>query len=122
MCIRDRRMAISGGIANYFGATFPWGTLLVNVSGCFIIGVFAALAGPDSPLLISPLVRQTVMIGILGGYTTFSSFSLQTLELAANGEWLPALGNVAGTVITCLLATWAGLALPALILNRSSLP
>lgn len=116
------RMALSGGVANYFGATFPWGTLIVNVTGCFLIGFFAAISGPDSPVLISPLVRQTVMIGILGGYTTFSSFSLQTLELAANGEWLAALGNLAGTVVACLLATTAGLALPGLLIHRSSLP
>lgn len=116
------RMAISGSIAKAFGATFPWGTFVVNVSGCFLIGIFAAATGPDSPLLVSPLVRQTIMIGLLGGYTTFSSFSLQTLELLHDGQWLPALGNAAGSLITCLLATWLGLALSNLLLTRPSAP
>lgn len=112
------RMAVSGGIANYFGASFPWGTLVANVSGCFLIGLVAALTGPDSPLLVSPLARQMLMIGVLGGYTTFSSFTLQTVELAANGEWLAAAGNVAASMILCLAATAIGMALPSLLMPR----
>jgi CrcB protein len=61
--------------------------LLVNVTGSLVIGLFAALTGPDGRLWASPALRQFFMIGVLGGYTTFSSFSLQTLALAREGEW-----------------------------------
>src|SRR5436190_1895161 len=72
------RMAISNWVGHRLGETFPLGTIVVNVTGCFIIGFFATVTGPDGMLLASPLTRQAVMIGMLGGYTTFSSFSLQT--------------------------------------------
>ena len=75
------RFFCTGVAAKLFGETFPWGTLLVNVLGSFIIGFFATLTGPDGRVFADTLTRQFVMIGILGGYTTFSSFSLQTLSL-----------------------------------------
>ncbi len=103
------RMAVSGPVAAYFGESFPWGTILVNVTGCFLIGVFAGLTGPDAPFLVSPLVRQTVMIGVLGGFTTYSSFSLQTLTLLSDGQLFAASANVVGTLVLCLAATWGGL-------------
>lgn len=103
------RFWIAEGISTYFSETdFPWGTILVNVTGCFIIGAFATLTGPDGRLVAGLHVRQFVMIGILGGYTTFSSFSLQTLLLAQNGELLRAGANVALSVIACLAAVWLG--------------
>jgi len=105
------RMGLSNFVAERYGPAFPTGTLIVNVSGCFIIGFFAALTGPDSAYLAPPLVRQTVMIGFLGGYTTFSSFSLQTLTLLNDGEWLYAGWNVLLSVAGCLVAAWLGLAL-----------
>ena len=70
------------------GETFPWGTLLANITGSLIIGFFATLTGPDGRIFASSTERQFVMIGLCGGYTTFSSFSLQTLNLANDGEWL----------------------------------
>src|SRR5256885_4860060 len=79
------RFWLSGAIAQKFGETFPAGTLLVNISGSFIIGFFAALTGPDGRIWSSPSFRQFFMIGVLGGYTTFFSFSLQTLALARDG-------------------------------------
>src|SRR5207249_11070371 len=82
------RFWLSGAIAQRFGETFPAGTLIVNISGSFIIGFFAALTGPDGRIWSSPSFRQFFMIGMLGGYTTFSSFTLQTLALARDGEWL----------------------------------
>src|SRR4030095_673066 len=82
------RFWLSGAIAQRFGETFPAGTLLVNISGSLVIGFFAALTSPDGRLLVSPSFRQFFMIGVLGGYTTFSSFSLQTLALARDGEFL----------------------------------
>src|SRR3954463_3367327 len=102
------RMAISGWFAAKYGETFPIGTLVVNVTGCFIIGIFAALTGPEGPLLTSPLTRHVVMIGVLGGYTTFSSFSLQTLSLWQDGEWLRGSLNAALSLLLCLLAVWLG--------------
>jgi CrcB protein len=98
----------SGVAATVFGETFPWGTLFVNVLGSLIIGFFAAITEPDGRVFISTPVRHFVMIGILGGYTTFSSFSLQTLNLASQGEWLHAGLNVAASVILCLAAVWVG--------------
>jgi fluoride exporter len=76
------RYWFSGVVSNSIGETFPWGTMLVNISGSFVIGFFATLTGPDGRLLVSTTARQFVMIGLCGGYTTFSSFSLQTLNLA----------------------------------------
>jgi fluoride exporter len=105
----------SGVAARLIGETFPWGTIIVNIAGSFIIGFFATLTGPDGRIFADTLTRQFVMIGFLGGYTTFSSFSLQTLALLQDGEWLLASANIALSVIACLLAVWAGYALAASI-------
>jgi CrcB protein len=105
----------SGVAARLIGETFPWGTIIVNIAGSFIIGFFATLTGPDGRIFADTLTRQFVMIDFLGGYTTFSSFSLQTLALLQDGEWLLASANIALSVIACLLAVWAGYALAASI-------
>ena len=105
----------SGVAARLIGETFPWGTIVVNIAGSFIIGFFATLTGPDGRIFADTLTRQFVMIGFCGGYTTFSSFSLQTLALVQDGEWLLASANIALSVIACLLAVWAGHALAASI-------
>ncbi len=102
------RYALSGVIAQHIGETFPWGTLIVNATGSFAIGFFATLTGPDGRWLVSGEARQFFMIGICGGYTTFSSFSLQTLALTRDGEWLRAGGNIGGSVVLCLVAVWLG--------------
>jgi CrcB protein len=102
------RFAGSSLISGWFGATFPWGTLIVNTSGSFVIGFFATLTGPDGRLLVSGDMRQFVMVGICGGYTTFSSFSLQTLSLVQDGEMAQAGLNVVGSVALCLAAVWLG--------------
>jgi fluoride exporter len=101
----------SGIAARLWGETFPWGTLLINVIGSFVIGFFATLTGPDGRVFVGSTARQFVMVGICGGYTTFSSFSLQTLKLLNEGEWLSAGANIGGSVGFCLLAAWAGYAL-----------
>jgi len=106
----------SGVAARWIGESFPWGTIFVNISGSFIIGFFATLTGPDGRIFAGTTVRQFVMIGLCGGYTTFSSFSLQTLYLMDDGQWLYATGNIVISVVACLLAVWAGHAL-ALGLN-----
>lgn len=107
----------SGLVAEGFGETFPWGTLVVNVVGSFIIGFFATLTAPDGRWLVGGTARQFVMTGILGGYTTFSSFSLQTLNLVRDGELFRAGGNITLSVVLCLLAVWLGHAAAA-TLNR----
>jgi CrcB protein len=98
----------SGVAARLIGETFPWGTLTVNVIGSVIIGFFATITGPDGRLLVGTIPRQFVMIGICGGYTTFSSFSLQTLNLLNDGEWLYAGLNIVASVVLCLVAVWLG--------------
>ena len=112
------RMGLSAWMAAKYGETFPVGTLVVNVSGCFVIGFFASVTGPDGMFLTSPLWRQIVMIGVLGGFTTFSSFSLQTLNLAAAGEWARAGLNILLSVALCLLAVWVGNVAAALLNQR----
>lgn len=102
------RWGASGLIAHAIGETFPWGTLLVNISGSFVIGLFAALTGPEGRWLVSTSFRQFFMLGICGGYTTFSSFSLQTLNLAQDGQWLKAGLNCALSLLLCLLGVWLG--------------
>jgi CrcB protein len=102
------RFWISGIVAERYGQTFPFGTLAVNVTGSLIIGAFAALADPGGRWLVSPSLRQFFMIGVCGGYTTFSSFSLQTLALAQDGEWFRAIANSIASFALCLLAVWLG--------------
>jgi CrcB protein len=102
------RFWASGVIANRFGQSFPWGTLVVNVSGCFIIGLFATLTATEGRWLVGPSGRNFFMTGVCGGYTTFSSFSLQTLNLARDEEWLYAVGNAALSLVLCLAAVWLG--------------
>jgi CrcB protein len=102
------RYLLSGLVASLVGETFPFGTLLVNVTGSFVIGFFAALTGPDGRLYVGSTARQFVMTGICGGYTTFSSFSLQTLDLMHDGEWAYAGANIGLSVLLCLLAVWIG--------------
>jgi CrcB protein len=102
------RFAASGFVAHHFGETFPWGTFAVNVIGSFIIGFFATLTGPDGRMFVDATGRQFFMTGVLGGFTTFSSFSLQSLTLARDGEWLLAFANVSGSLVACLTAVWLG--------------
>lgn len=110
------RYACQSLLTDWLGPSFPWGTLLVNVSGSFVIGFFATLTGPDGRVLVSSNARQFVLVGLCGGYTTFSSFSLQTLNLAQDGEFVRAGLNIAASVVVCLLSVWLGYA-GALVLN-----
>jgi CrcB protein len=104
------RYASTNMVAGWLGAHFPWGTLAINILGSFVIGFFAALTGPGGRfhLLVSNDARLFVMIGICGGYTTFSSFSLQTLDLIQAGAWLRAGLNVVASVLLCLIAVFIG--------------
>ena len=105
------RYFISGFVARWVGETFPWGTLIVNVSGAFAIGIFGALAQDDNSVFASPDPWLFAVTGFLGCYTTVSSFSLQTLTLARESERGRAAGYVALSVGLCLGAVAAGFAL-----------
>jgi CrcB protein len=106
-----------GGVSRYgfglmasrlWGDAFPWGTICINVLGSFVIGLFAALTTADGAMPASANLRIFVMVGICGGFTTFSSFSLQTLTLMRDGGWFPAMGNIVLSVVLCLLAVTLG--------------
>ena len=109
------RFWCSGFAARLFGESFPWGTLIVNVVGSFIVGVLAALSATEGPFLIRPDIRVFVMFGLCGGYTTFSSFSLQTFSLWREGEWLWAGANCILSVVLCVAAVWIGHVVVAVI-------
>ncbi len=102
------RFWVSGFTADRFGAVFPLGTLLVNVSGSLAIGLLAGLTNAEGRFLVSPSFREFFMIGVCGGYTTFSSFSLQTFALVQNGEWMRAGINAVASFTLCLVAVWLG--------------
>lgn len=105
------RYACAGLGVRLFGAAFPWSTLFVNVTGSLAIGALAALLTADGKPLVSGDARAFLMIGVLGGFTTFSSFSLETLELARRGEVLAAGTNVVASVALCLAAVAIGYAI-----------
>jgi len=102
------RFWISGLVAQRIGQTFPFGTLAVNVTGSLIIGILAGMSIPEGRWMLSPSAREFLMIGVCGGYTTFSSFSLQTLTLLQEGEWLRATMNSVLSFALCMVAVWLG--------------
>jgi len=112
------RFWLSGVVASTWGETFPLGTLIINITGSIFIGFFATLTGPDGKLIVPADFRTFVMIGICGGYTTFSSFSLQTLNLARNGEFAAAGWNCGLSLVLCLVGVWLGF-LAASLLNQA---
>lgn len=91
----------------FLGRQFPYGTLIVNISGCFLMGLFFALL-LDRFDGIGPQLRSLLLIGFLGGYTTFSSFSIETLNLFENGAIFSATLNILLSVVLCIAATWLG--------------
>ena len=106
------RFWVSGVVARRFGERFPWGTLVVNVSGAALIGAIAGLVlAPGSHSIGQPTVWALLVVGILGSYTTVSSFSLQTLILLRSGEPGRAAANVAASVSLCPAAAAAALVL-----------
>jgi CrcB protein len=93
------------------GPRFPWGTLVINVLGSCVIGMVAGFTLVPARVGLHPDLRIFLMTGICGGFTTFSAFSLQTLELLQGGEVVAALGYTIGSVVLCVLATYGGWAL-----------
>lgn len=96
------RHAVGAGVLAWLGPGFPWGTLIVNIAGSFFIGAIAAWPGTSESL------RLFLAVGVCGGFTTFSAFSVQTLNLIQAGQWGHAALNAVGSVLACLLAVWAG--------------
>lgn len=90
-------------------STFPLGTLAVNISGCFLIGLLGGLS--ESRQLFGPELRMFIFIGLLGGFTTFSSFAHETLALARDAEFLRAMANIGGNLMGGLASAWVGYAL-----------
>jgi len=101
------RYWISNSVYWFLGRNFPYGTLVVNVSGSFLMGFLFVLI-MDRFDGVAPQLRSLLLIGFLGGYTTFSSFSIETLNLIENAAWLDALSNILLSVILCILFTWFG--------------
>jgi CrcB protein len=96
------------------GLRFPWGTILVNIIGSLVIGFVATLTGPNGRVVVPVNAQAFVMVGLCGGFTTFSAFSLQTLELARDGRLLYAGANIVLSVVLCLTAVALGHWLAAL--------
>jgi len=119
--------AALGGVLRYwcYGAAarmgaelFPWGTLFVNVAGSAVIGFFATLTGAEGRVLVSPEMRVLVMAGFCGGFTTFSTFSIETLRLVQDRQWMQASMNVLWSVALCLAGVWLGHTLAARLNER----
>jgi CrcB protein len=105
------RFWVGGFIAERaIGRIFPWNTMVVNISGSFIIGILGALTLAEGkvPSAWRPFLVNFLMVGFCGGYTTFSSFSLQTLNLMRDGEWLFAAMNILSSVVACMIGVWLG--------------
>ena len=102
------RFWMTGAMAALTGPRFPFGTLLINMLGSFLIGVIAAVTLTPARMAMHPDARIFLMVGVCGGFTTFSSFSLQTLELLQAGEIVPAFLYMAGSVLFCVLFVWLG--------------
>jgi CrcB protein len=92
----------------WLGGAFPWGTIFINVVGSLVIGGFIGMTAPDGRWLASAHLRIFVTTGFCGGFTTFSSFSLQTIDLLQRGDRPAALANIGLSVVLCLAATWLG--------------
>ncbi|MEQ1582080.1 MAG: fluoride efflux transporter CrcB [Steroidobacteraceae bacterium] len=107
----------TGLVASRWGTAFPWGTLAVNVAGSLVIGVLAAGLVPGERWFLPLPARELLIVGLLGGYTTFSAFSLQTFMLLGQGAWLRAGGNVVLSIVLCLAAVSVGYLLATSVLR-----
>lgn len=100
------RYGLQGVVYRITGSGFPYGTLVVNILGCFVIGVL--MTAFQERFAVNPSLRMFLTIGILGGFTTFSTFSYETMALVREGSYWFGLLNAGGSLVTCLAATWAG--------------
>lgn len=102
------RYGFALAVARLTGPGFPFGTVIINIVGSFVIGWFAEFTAAYGRHPAGEPTRALVMAGLCGGFTTFSAFSLQTLELLQNGDVVPAFGYAIGSVVLCLVATYGG--------------
>lgn len=102
------RFWISGWVYGLFGRAFPWGTLAVNVAGSLAMGVLYVWLVERS--ILAPEWRAFTMVGLLGAFTTFSTFSIETFNLIEGGEPVRAVANVTASVLLCIVAAWGGVA------------
>jgi fluoride exporter len=103
------RYGIQSALQFGTGANFPWGTLLINLTGCFFLGLIGQIT--LNRIMVPPEWRIAITVGFFGGYTTFSSFGWETAKMLEGGEWLPATGYVAASVVVGLLLSVAGIRL-----------
>ncbi len=103
------RFWMSTWVHSFAGRAFPYGTLAVNVLGCLIMGFLFVLF--IDRLSDNPVLRAGILIGVLGGFTTFSSFSIETFNLIEQGAWAKAVANMSGSLVLCVGATWIGVML-----------
>ncbi|MEN6493607.1 MAG: fluoride efflux transporter CrcB [Thermoguttaceae bacterium] len=108
------RYGMTGAVQNVLGKDFPWGTVSVNLLGCLLFGVVWGLT-MESRLTVSPEVRIILLVGFMGGFTTFSSFGFEAAKLLEDSEWLLALGYMALQNLGGLVAMFVGLALGRLV-------
>jgi fluoride exporter len=101
------RYAVEGWVSDRTRGSFPWGTLVVNASGCFLLGVVFSLL--TERFLPHPTLRSALTVGFLGAYTTFSTFAFESVRLAEDGAWVHAAGNVLASLFLGLVAVYAGL-------------
>ncbi len=101
------RYLISSGLNAWLGKAFPYGTLAVNVIGSFVIGIIFEVALRGS--VISPTLRLALTTGFLGGLTTFSTFSFETVELLLNGNYFTGILNTVISLVVCFLSTYLGI-------------
>jgi CrcB protein len=102
------RFWLAGAMTALTGPRFPWGTLLINILGSFVIGLVAGITLTPARVGMHPDIRIFLMTGVCGGFTTFSAFSLQTLELLQTGDVVPAFGYAIGSVVLCVIGTYCG--------------
>jgi CrcB protein len=107
------RYAAQGFVHRWAGAEFPFGTMAVNITGSFMIGLLMTLL--EERFLAVPELRLFLTVGVLGGYTTFSSFSFETMAMISGGNLLGGGMNILGSVAGCLAATWLGMALGKIV-------
>jgi CrcB protein len=107
------RYWLGGSVYRFMGADFPYGTLLVNVLGCFFIGFLAY--NFEERFVIQPWLRSFLAIGLLGGFTTFSTFSIETIALLQDGSYLRGIANVVYSLFIGLGATWFGITIGRLL-------
>ena len=103
------RFWMSTWVHSFAGRSFPYGTLTVNILGCLAMGFLFVLF--VDRLSDNAVLRAGILIGVLGGFTTFSSFSIETLNLIEQGAWLKAVVNMTGSLLLCVSATWVGVML-----------